>query len=299
MAATKKAQRPIWTGAVSFGLVNVPVRLFSATSPREVHFHMLHDKDGGRIHLKRVCAVDGDEVPYAHIVKGYEVRKGRFVTVTSEELEAFTPKATKNIEIEDFVDLAQIDPIYYQTTYYLVPDRGAGRAYQLLREAMETTGKVGIARMVLRTRQSLCAVRPMGKALAVSTMLFADEVVDLGELSGLPDAKEKPRDKELKMAEQLVQSLAAPFKIEQYRDDYREQVLDLIAKKGEGADIVAAQDEEPGGKVVSLMEALQASLSAKAASPGRGARSQAGSASTRARRNEPAHRRKLARPRRA
>jgi DNA end-binding protein Ku len=264
-AANRKGQRPIWTGAVSFGLVNVPVKLFSATSPQELHFHMLHDKDAGRIQMKRVCSVDHAEVPYEHVVKGYEVRRGQYVTLTREELEAFKPRAAKTIEIEEFVDLNQIDPIYYQTTYYLVPDRGAARAYELLREAMESQRKVGVARMVLRTRQSLCAVRPMGKALAVSTMLFADEVVSESSLSGLPDAKEKPREKELQMAEQLVKSLSAKFAIENYKDDYRGQVLALIEKKAEGEQIVAEPAEEPRGKVVSLMEALQASLAAKSA----------------------------------
>src|SRR3954463_9454540 len=136
--------RPIWSGSISFGLVSVPVKLFSATSPKEVRFHMLHDKDGGRIHQKRVCSIDDEEVSWEHIVKGYEISKGRYVTVTREELEAFNPRATKSIEIEDFVDLAQIDPIYYDHPYSLVPDRGADKPYALLVEAMKRAGKVGI-----------------------------------------------------------------------------------------------------------------------------------------------------------
>src|SRR5260221_2789988 len=142
--------RAIWSGSLSFGLVNVPVKLFSATSPKEVRFHMLHDKDGGRIQQKRVCSIDGEEVPWEHIVKGFEVSKGRYVTVTREELEAFVPKATRSIDIEDFVDLHQIDPIYYDHSYYLVPDRGAARPYALLLEAMKKTGRVGIGQFVLR-----------------------------------------------------------------------------------------------------------------------------------------------------
>src|SRR5205085_6910301 len=143
--------RPIWSGSISFGLVSVPVKLFSATSPKEVRFHMLHDKDGARIQQKRVCSADGHEVPWEHIVKGFEISKGRYVTVTREELEAFNPRATKAIEIEDFVDLEQIDPIYYETTYYLLPDKGAAKPYALLVAAMKRTGKVGVARFVLRT----------------------------------------------------------------------------------------------------------------------------------------------------
>src|SRR6059058_1396107 len=229
--------RPIWSGSISFGLVSVPVKLFSATSPKEVRFHMLHDKDGGRIQQKRVCSIDGEEVAWEHIVKGFEISKGRYVTVAREELEAFNPRANKAIEIEDFVELEQIDPIYYQSTYYLVPDRGAAKPYALLVAAMKRTGRVGIARFVLRTKQYLAAVRPMGNALAISTMLYADEVVDQDELEGLPDAHVKPGDREMKMAEQLIASLDAKFDIHKYQDDYREQVLKLVEKKAEGEEI--------------------------------------------------------------
>jgi DNA end-binding protein Ku len=254
--------RPIWSGSVSFGLVSVPVKLFSATSPKEVRFHLVHDKDGGRIHQKRVCSVDGQEVPWEHVVKGFEVSKGKSVTVTKDELEAFSPKANKAIEIEDFVGLDQIDPIYYETTYYLVPDKGAAKPYALLVEAMKRTGKVGIARIVIRTKQSLCAVRPMGKVLAVSLMLYSDEVVDAEDLDGLPDAHSKPHERELKMAEQLIASLDAKFDPSKYKDDYREQVMALIEKKQAGEEIVADEPSEKGGKVVDLMEALRRSLSA-------------------------------------
>ena len=255
--------RPIWSGSISFGLVSVPVKLFSATSPKEVRFHMLHDKDGGRIQQKRVCSVDGEEVAWEHIVKGFEISKGRYVTVTREELEAFNPRATKAIEIEDFVDLAQIDPIYYESTYYLVPDRGAAKPYALLVDAMKRTQKVGIARFVLRTKQYLAAVRPLEHALAISTMLYADEVVSQEELEGLPEAHAKPGERELKMAEQLIGSLGADFDIAKYKDDYREQVLALLERKAEGEEIVAQEPvEEPRGKIVNLMDALQKSLAA-------------------------------------
>ena len=255
--------RPIWSGSISFGLVSVPVKLYSATSPKEVRFHMLHDKDGGRIQQKRVCSIDGDEVPWEHIVKGFEISKGRYVTVAKEELEALNPRATKSIEIEDFVELAQIDPIYYDHTYYLVPDRGADKPYALLVEAMKRAGKVGIARFVLRTKQYLAAVRPMNHALAISTMLYADEVVSEDDLEALPDARTKPGERELKMAEQLIGTLSADFDVKKYKDDYREQVLALLERKAEGEEIVAQEPaEEPRGKVVNLMEALQKSLAA-------------------------------------
>src|SRR2546430_2227719 len=204
-------RRPIWSGSISFGLVNVPVKLYSATSPKEVRFHMLHDKDGGRIQQKRVCSIDGHEVPWEHIVKGFEVSKGRYVSVTREELSAFDPKGTRSIDIEDFAELSQIDPIYYESTYYLLPDKGAQKPYALLLEAMRKTGRVGVARFVLRTKQYLAAVRPLGKALAISTMLYADEVVDQSELDGLPGSEAKPREKELHMAEQLVGRLRTPW----------------------------------------------------------------------------------------
>src|SRR5256714_11621540 len=255
--------RPIWSGSISFGLVSVPVKLYSATSPKEVRFHMLHDKDGGRIQQKRVCSVDGKEVPWEHIVKGFEISKGRYVMVTREELESFNPRATKAIEIEDFVDLTQIDPIYYESTYYLLPDKGASKPYALLVEAMKKSGKVGVARFVLRTKQYLCAVRPLGRALAVSTMLYSDEVVSQDELEGLPDAHTKPGERELKMAEQLIGSLESEVDGKKYKDDYREQVLALLERKAEGEEIVAQEpEEEPRGKVVNLMDALQKSLAA-------------------------------------
>ena len=254
--------RPIWSGSISFGLVSVPVKLFSATSPKEVRFHMLHDKDGGRIQQKRVCSLDGEEVPWEHIVKGFEISKGRYVSVTREELEAFNPRASKAIEIEDFVDLSQIDPIFYESTYYLVPDRGAAKPYALLVEAMKRTHRVGVARFVLRTKQYLAAVRPLGGALALSTMLYADEVVSQDDLEGLPDSHSKPGERELKMAEQLIGSLASDFDVRKYKDDYRERVLALLERKAEGEEIVAEPAEEPRGKVVNLMDALQKSLAA-------------------------------------
>ncbi len=256
--------RAIWSGSISFGLVNIPVKLFSAVSQKEVHFNMLHDKDGSRIQLKRFCAAEGVEVPYEHIVKGYEVSRGRFVTVTSEELETVDPKGARTIDIEDFVALSEIDPIYYDQTYYLAPDGGAAKAYGLLLEAMRRTGKVGVARFVLRTKQSLCCVRPLGNALAVSTMNYADEVNAQEDLE-LP-APVAPATRELEMAQQLVASLTVGFDPSKYKDEHREKVLALVERKAAGEHLVAAP-EAPTAKVVNLADALAASLAAARKTP--------------------------------
>ncbi len=252
--------RAIWSGALSFGLVNIPVRLATAVSQKEVRFRMLHDADGGRIELKRFCSIEGKEVPYEHVVKGFEVAKGRYVTVTREELETFDPKATRTVEIHDFVELSEIDPIYYETTYYLVPDKGAARPYALLLDAMRRSGKVAIATIVLRTKEYLSCIRPLGHALALSTMNHADELVPEESLE-LPEAA-RPSERELHMAEQLVESLTAPFRPERYPDVHRERVLALVEKKAEGQTIEAPAEEERPGQVVSLADALSASLAA-------------------------------------
>lgn len=251
--------RSMWTGAISFGLVNVPVKLFPATSHKEVHFHMLHKKDGSRIKQQRVCAQEGTEVPWEEISKGYEVSPGRYVMLDKEEISALNPKADKSITIEDFVDQEEIDPIFYESAYYLVPDKGAARPYALLLAAMKKSGKVGIARVVLRTRQYLCAVRPMGKGLALSTMLYSDEVNAIEDLD-LPDSHAAPKERELQMAQQLIESLSTTFDPEKYKDEHREQVLELIEKKAEGEEIVAPEAPEEPAKVVNLMDALQKSL---------------------------------------
>jgi len=251
--------RAIWSGSISFGLVNIPVKLFSAVSHKEVRFHMLHDADGARINLKRFCSTENVEVPYEHVVKGYEISKGRYVTVTAEELEAADPKGARTIDIQDFVDLSEIDPIFYDQTYYLAPDRGAAKAYGLLLEAMRASGKVGIARVVLRTKQALSCVRPMGGALALSTMNYADEIVSPEALE-LP-ARPAPAPRELEMAERLVASLTTKFEPERYHDETREKILALIERKAAGEEIVAPP-AEPAAKVVNLADALAASLAA-------------------------------------
>jgi DNA end-binding protein Ku len=253
--------RAIWSGAISFGLVNVPIKLFTATSQKDVRFHQLHDKDGARIQQKRVCSKDGEEVPMEHIVKGYEVSRDTYVVITPEELDALDPKASRTVDILDFVDLDEIDPVYFDATYYMVPEKGAGKAYALLLEAMRKSKKVAIARVVLRQKQHLVALRPLRNALSMETMLYADEVVSPETLEGLPEDVEVT-DRELAMAQQLIDSLADDFKPERYRDDYRERVLEMIERKAEGQEIVLADEEEEQAPVVDLMAALEASLAA-------------------------------------
>jgi DNA end-binding protein Ku len=253
--------RAIWSGAISFGLVNVPIKLFTATSQKDVRFHQLHDKDGARIQQKRVCSKDGEEIPLENIVKGYEVSRDKYVVITPEELESLDPKASRTVDIQEFVDLDEIDPVYFDATYYMVPDKGAAKAYALLLEAMRASKKVAIARVVLRQKQHLVALRPLNNALSMETMLYADEVVSTDSLEGLPEDVEVT-DRELKMAQQLIDSLADDFKPERYRDDYRERVLNMIERKAEGQEVVIAEEEEEQAPVVDLMAALEASLAA-------------------------------------
>src|ERR671934_230702 len=201
--------RSIWSGAISFGLVNVPVKLYSAVSRKTVRFHQLNEKTGNRIQQKRVDPETGEEVPYEQIVKGFELTKDRYVVLTPDELDALDPERSRTIDIEDFVDLSDIDPIYYDHPYYLVPDKGAAKAYGLLLSAMQESGRVAIARVVLRSKEQLVAIRPAGDVLMMETMIFADEVVPPEDLDGLPEANElKASDRELKMAQQLIDSLS-------------------------------------------------------------------------------------------
>ncbi|MGH2916135.1 MAG: Ku protein [Solirubrobacteraceae bacterium] len=253
--------RAIWSGAISFGLVNVPVKLYSATSPKTVRFHQISSKSGARIRQKRVDSTTGDEVPFEEIVKGYELSPDRYVLIDPDELDSLDPKATKTIDIEEFADLAEIDPIYYDHSYYLAPSTGGAKAYRLLLDAMREAGKVAIGRIVIRSKQQLCAVRPAGEALALSTMLFGDEVLApdrLDELDALEEVEASAR--ELKMARQLIDSLSADFDPGRFKDDYRDRVLALIERKAAGEQItVSAAAEEPAA-VPDLMAALEASL---------------------------------------
>ena len=254
--------RSIWSGAISFGLVNVPVKLYTAVRKKDVRFHQLHEKDGVRIQQKRVCPEEDVEVPYDEIVKGYEISKGQYVMIEPEELESLDPEATHTIDIEDFVHLDDIDPLFFDTSYYLVPDARGGKAYRLLLAAMREAGMVGIARVVMRTKQYLCAVRPVGDALVLTTMNFSDEVIPREELSGLPGPQSGASERELRMAEQLIESLTTDFEPDKYSDTYRAEVLALIERKAEGQEIVAPEAPEKPTPVVDLMAALEASLAA-------------------------------------
>jgi DNA end-binding protein Ku len=255
--------RSIWSGAISFGLVNVPVKLFSAVSRKTVRFNQLNKETGNRIQQKRVDPETGEEVPFEQIVKGFELGKGSYVIVTPEELDALDPERTRTIDIEDFVDLEEIDPIYYDHPYYLVPDKGAEKAYGLLLNAMEASGKVAIARVVIRSKEALVAIRPAGELLTMETMLFHDEVVPHDDLDDLPDAKVlKASDRELRMAQQLIDSLSSDFDPSKYRDEYRDKVLDLIERKAQGEEIAVQAEAPAPAKVPDLMAALEASLAA-------------------------------------
>jgi DNA end-binding protein Ku len=253
--------RSIWTGAISFGLVNVPVKLYSAVSKKTVRFHQLHDKDGVRIQQKRVCPADGEEVAYEHIVKGYEITPDQYVIVEPDELEAIEPRKTKTIDIEDFVDQSDIDPIYYDHPYYLMPGTGAAKPYKLLVDAMEDAGKVGIARVVIRQKEQLVALRPADGVLAMSTMNFADEVVGTDRFDDAPGDEIETSRRELDMAKQLIESLSSDWEPDKYRDTYRERVLELIEQKAEGKEIAVQPVEEPQ-PVPDLMAALEASVKA-------------------------------------
>ena len=257
--------RSIWTGAISFGLVTVPVKMYSSVSRKTVRFHQLNGKTGVRIQQKRVDPSTGDEVNYEDIVKGFELTPDRYVVIEPGELEALDPKKTKAIEIEDFVALDEIDPIYYDHPYYLAPGPGGAKPYKLLLEAMRETGRVAIATVVIRSKQQLVAVRPMGDdVLGMATMVFPDEIIDptgIEELAALDDVEIKAQ--ELKIAEQLIDSLAGPFDSDKYRDTYREEVLELIDRKAQGEHIaVQPEAEEDDAEVPDLMSALKASLDA-------------------------------------
>jgi len=255
--------RSIWSGAISFGLVNVPIKLYSAVNRKTVRFNQLNKDTGNRIQQKRVDPESGEEVTYDQIVKGYELGKDRYVVITPEELDALDPEKTRTIDIEDFVDLDEIDPVYYDHPYYLVPDKGAAKAYGLLLGAMKESGKVAIARVVLRSKEQLVAIRPAGDILMMETMLFHDEVVPSDDIEELPDAQEiKASDRELKMAQQLIDSLSSAFEPERYHDEYREKVLELIERKASGEEIAVQPEAPQPARVPDLMAALEASLAA-------------------------------------
>ncbi len=254
----------MWTGAISFGLVTVPVKLYSAINRKSVRFHQLNGKSGVRIAQKRVDPQSGEEVPYEDIVKGYELAPDRYVVIEPGELETLQPKKTRTIEIEDFVDLSEIDPVFYDHPYYLAPGPGGAKPYRLLLEAMRETDKVAIARVVIRSKENLVAIRPMGEVLGMATMIFADEVLPAERLDEVVEAEDvKTTKRELDIAKQLIGSLAGKFDPDRYTDTYREEVLALIERKAEGKAIaVQPEPEELATPAPDLMGALKASLDA-------------------------------------
>ena len=254
--------RAIWSGSISFGLVNIPVKLYSAVSRKNVQFNQLDARSNSRVKQKRVSAETGDEVPWEQIVKGYEMSSGAYVVITDEELAALDPAAVRTIDIDEFVDLSDIDPIFYDSAYYLAPDKAA-KPYALLAQAMEGEGKVGIAHFVMRTKQYLAAIRPKDGKLLLSTMVYADEINDSASIPELSELDDITLDaKELKMAQQLIETLAADFEPEKFHDTYREAVLELIERKAEGQEVVAPAAAAEPEKVVDLMAALEKSVSA-------------------------------------
>jgi DNA end-binding protein Ku len=254
--------RAIWSGAISFGLVNIPVKLYSAVSRKTVRFHQLDSADNGRIQQKRVNPRTGEEVPYENLVKGYEIGPERYVIIEPDELESLEPQKTRSIDIEDFVEIDQIDPIFYDHPYYLAPGTGAEKAYKLLHDAMEESGRVAIARVVIRSKENLVAIRPHNGVLTMETMLFGDEVLEPDRMDEMGDAAggKKTSKRELDMAQQLIDSLSSDFDPDKYRDEYRDRVLEMIEKKAQGEEIVIEAPAEEPEKVPDLMAALEASI---------------------------------------
>ena len=256
--------RSIWSGAISFGLVNVPVKLYTAVRAHRIPFNLLHAEDGTRLTQKRVCpnpdhGDGGKEVSWDEVAKGYEIAPDQYVKIEQEELDELDPKASRTIEIEEFVELADIDPVFFDHPYYLAPDRNASKAYRLLVEAMAESGKVAIGRFVMRTKEYLAAIRADDGLLVISTMRFADEVADRHEVE-VPTDDVEVSDKELKLAKQLIDSLTDKFEPDRYHDEYRERVRELIERKAEGKEIAVQPTAEEPERVVDLMAALEESL---------------------------------------
>ncbi|MCU1353566.1 MAG: Ku protein [Acidimicrobiales bacterium] len=256
--------RAMWSGSISFGLVNIPIKLYSAVSRKNVRFHQIDSRSGSRVRQKRVSEATGEEVPYEAMAKGYELASGQYVLVSEDELAALDPEASRTIDIEEFVELVDIDPIYYDASYFIAPDKATVKPYALLVKAMEDAGKVGIARFVMRSKQYLAAIRAVDGKLVLSTMVYADEVNDADEIPEMePVAGVEVNDREVQMAEQLIASLAADFEPGRHHDTHREKVLELVERKAAGDDsLVETPAPVAQEKVVDLMAALEASVAA-------------------------------------
>jgi DNA end-binding protein Ku len=251
--------RPIWKGAISFGLVTIPVKLYAATEQKDIRFHLLHKADGGRIEMRRVCTIDGKEVAWDDLVRGYEISKGEYVILDPEEIEEAKPESATTIEIGDFVELDEIDPIYFEKTYFLEPTDVGAKPFSLLRRALDESGRVAVARVVIRTKERLATMRTYDDTLVLETMFWPDEIRSTGMLD-LPEGKQAAvRPRELQMAESLVASLAGKFNPEEFHDEYRVALEQLIERKLKG-EHRAAKRRKPEPKVIDLMDALRASI---------------------------------------
>jgi DNA end-binding protein Ku len=251
--------RAMWKGAISFGLVTIPVSVYPATEEKTLRFNQLHDDDGGRIRMKRVCSIDGEEVGYEHIVKGYEYEKDRYVILTDDDFDKVPVESSRQIDIQQFVDLEEIDPMLYKKSYYLVPEETGAKAYALLREAMNQAGKVGVAKVSFRDKEHLAALRFNDESFVLETMFWPDEIRE-ADFGGV-DVDAKIRDNELEMAQTLIDNLTGDWDPTQYTDEYREGLLGIVEAKINGQEIEVVEPE-PTAKVVDLMEALKASVAA-------------------------------------
>jgi DNA end-binding protein Ku len=255
-----RTRRPAWQGSISFGLINVPVQLYNVTISHRIAFNQLDDKDHARIKQKRVSAETGEEVPYEHIVKGYEIEPGNYVIIEPDELATLAPERSSAIELEAFIDASQIDPLYYESSYFAIPGKNAATPYALLRDAMADEDRAAIARLVMHQKEHLVALWPRDDMLVVSTLHFFDEVTDPAELPGGPGPQASAKAAEVKAARQLVRALSADFDIRDYRDEYRELVLELIEKKAKGRKIARPKKAGEKKPVPDLMAALEESL---------------------------------------
>jgi DNA end-binding protein Ku len=251
--------RSMWKGAISFGLVTIPVAVYPATEEKSLKFNQLHDADMGRIRYKRVCSVDGEEVEFEHIVKGYEVEKDRYIVITDEDLDAVPVESSRAIDIQQFVDLDEIDPILFKKSYFLVPDETGAKAYALLRKALSDENKVGIAKVSFRDKEHLAALRFKDRVFVLETMFWPDEI-RAAEFETV-DADEKVRENEVDMAKALIENLTEPWNPEAFSDQYREALLEIVERKVAGEPIEAPA-EAPPARVVDLMDALKASVAA-------------------------------------
>jgi len=251
--------RPSWRGYVSFGLVTIPVKLYTATEQKDVRFRLLHTVCHTPIKNQRFCPHCDRVIEWADVVRGYEASKGRFVLVTDEELEQIPIDTSGNVNIAGFVELQDIDPIYYERSYYVAPDEGGAKAFLLLEEALREANRVAIGKVVIREKEQLVSLRPYQKAMVLSTLFYADEVRSLSGLEELPvEATVHPNER--KMAVQLVENLAMEFNVEEFKDEYRDALMAMISAKGKGEEVAGPKEAPAPGKVVDLMEALKRSV---------------------------------------